>query len=181
MYIYLALILNRGATQRGESYQRRTGAVSASLSRQLCLVNSVTRYSTIYIYCITSQIYIYISISISIYIYIYIYIYLYLSIYLSIYLYIYIHIYWSTSQLCAQGVPTLMGSMKKQKDARNVFRLALCITLLIYVLLCFTTNYYFGPRILPIITLNWQDYTDGARVGITELKLLIALTKPIRE
>ena len=32
--------------------------------------------------------------------------------------------------------------------------------------LCFSTNYYFGPRVLPIVTLDWEDYTGGSNVGM---------------
>jgi len=33
------------------------------------------------------------------------------------------------------------------------------------VLLCFVTTYYFGDKTVPIITLNWEDYTGGSAPG----------------
>lgn len=47
-----------------------------------------------------------------------------------------------------------------------MFRVSLGLTLTIYLALCFSTNYYFGPRVVPIITLDWQDYTGGVRIGL---------------
>ena len=69
-------------------------------------------------------------------------------------------------QLCHQGVPTVVALMRHREHAKNVFRVSLGVTLGIYLALCFATNVYFGPRVLPIITLDWQDYTGGARVGM---------------
>ena len=79
-----------------------------------------------------------------------------------IYIYIvctYIHNYiYTYTYVQTQGVPTMMGGMKSKKHAKNVFRTALAITLSIYLALCFSTNYYFGPKIVSIITLNWQVF-----------------------
>uniref|UniRef100_A0A7S0EX15 Amino acid transporter transmembrane domain-containing protein n=1 Tax=Hanusia phi TaxID=3032 RepID=A0A7S0EX15_9CRYP len=70
------------------------------------------------------------------------------------------------SQICHQGVPTLMKTMRSGKQAKKVFRTALSFTLALYSVLCCSTIYYFGPRVVPIITLNWEDYTGGAQAGM---------------
>uniref|UniRef100_A0A7S4KJB9 Amino acid transporter transmembrane domain-containing protein n=1 Tax=Guillardia theta TaxID=55529 RepID=A0A7S4KJB9_GUITH len=70
------------------------------------------------------------------------------------------------SQICHQGVPTLMKTMRSGKQAKTVFRTALSFTLVLYSVLCCSTIYYFGPRVVPIITLNWEDYTGGAQAGM---------------
>eukprot|EP00286_Rhodomonas_abbreviata_P002828 CAMPEP_0181346820 /NCGR_PEP_ID=MMETSP1101-20121128/33536_1 /TAXON_ID=46948 /ORGANISM="Rhodomonas abbreviata, Strain Caron Lab Isolate" /LENGTH=306 /DNA_ID=CAMNT_0023458967 /DNA_START=241 /DNA_END=1161 /DNA_ORIENTATION=+ len=70
------------------------------------------------------------------------------------------------SQICHQGVPSIVASMKHKRSAKFVFRCTLYYTFTLYVVLCLVTTYYFGDKTVPIITLNWEDYTGGAEAGV---------------
>jgi len=70
-----------------------------------------------------------------------------------------------TSQLCHQGVPTLLHMLRKKRKARFVFSVSLFYTFSMYVILCLSTSIFFGPSISPIVTLNWERYSGGAKHG----------------
>eukprot|EP00285_Hemiselmis_virescens_P014649 CAMPEP_0173395124 /NCGR_PEP_ID=MMETSP1356-20130122/31009_1 /TAXON_ID=77927 ORGANISM="Hemiselmis virescens, Strain PCC157" /NCGR_SAMPLE_ID=MMETSP1356 /ASSEMBLY_ACC=CAM_ASM_000847 /LENGTH=525 /DNA_ID=CAMNT_0014353765 /DNA_START=27 /DNA_END=1604 /DNA_ORIENTATION=+ len=70
-----------------------------------------------------------------------------------------------TSQMSHQGVPTLVVLMRKKHKAKKVFCGALMYSLSMYVLLCMSTSFFFGPSIANIVTLNWERYSGGAAAG----------------
>jgi hypothetical protein len=69
------------------------------------------------------------------------------------------------SQLSHQGVPTLIALTRHRRHQKTIFAGALAYTCALYATLCVVTCFYFGPRIAPIVTLNWRTYTGGAAPG----------------
>jgi len=68
-------------------------------------------------------------------------------------------------RLTSQGVPTLLHMLRKKRKARFVFSVSLFYTFSMYVILCLSTSIFFGPSISPIVTLNWERYSGGAKHG----------------
>jgi len=55
--------------------------------------------------------------------------------------------------------------LRKKRKARFVFSVSLFYTFSMYVILCLSTSIFFGPSISPIVTLNWERYSGGAKHG----------------
>jgi hypothetical protein len=55
--------------------------------------------------------------------------------------------------------------MKNKASSKHIFNAALSYTLMLYILLSFTTSVFFGDKIMSIVTLNWERYTGGVPAG----------------